>query len=432
MDETDALTPASAQPMRLRLMVISGPDQGRQIVLERGGYRVGKNKGIELSLTDSAVSRIHLLIDVLPGSLRVTDNGSRNGSFCDGLRFTTVEARPGSVLKIGRTEMRILPVDGGAAALPPSERTRFGKLVGTSLAMRDLFAILERAAPTDTDVLIYGETGTGKELCAEAIHAASARRDKPFVVCDLAGVAPTLIESELFGHVKGAFTGASAHRAGVFERAHSGTLFLDEVGELPPDVQPRLLRALERREVKRVGGDEFRKVDLRVVAATHRDLPAEVAAGRFREDLFHRLAVLTVSLPPLRSRVQDIPAIVDELLGRMGRPLDALSAETKALLSTHRWPGNIRELKNVLERALSLGGALQLPAGGEAGKLGIPISADRPFKEVKDELVSAFERDYLVDLVRKSAGNVSAAARKAGLDRAYLHKLLQKHHIDAK
>jgi DNA-binding NtrC family response regulator len=343
-----------------------------------------------------------------------------------------VEARPGSVLKIGRTEMRILPVDGGAAALPPSERTRFGKLVGTSLAMRDLFAILERAAPTDTDVLIYGETGTGKELCAEAIHAASARRDKPFVVCDLAGVAPTLIESELFGHVKGAFTGASAHRAGVFERAHSGTLFLDEVGELPPDVQPRLLRALERREVKRVGGDEFRKVDLRVVAATHRDLPAEVAAGRFREDLFHRLAVLTVSLPPLRSRVQDIPAIVDELLGRMGRPLDALSAETKALLSTHRWPGNIRELKNVLERALSLGGALQLPAGGEAGKLGIPISADRPFKEVKDELVSAFERDYLVDLVRKSAGNVSAAARKAGLDRAYLHKLLQKHHIDAK
>jgi DNA-binding NtrC family response regulator len=169
-----------------------------------------------------------------------------------------------------------------------------------------------------------------------------------------------------------------------------------------------------------------------VVAATHRFWRAVVAAGRFREDLFHRLAVLTVELPPLRSRIEDIPAIADELLGRMWRPLDALSAETKALLSTHRWPGNVRELKNVMERALSLGGAIQLPAGAEAGKLGIPISADRPFKEVKDELVSAFERDYLVDLVQKAAGNVSAAARKAGLDRAYLHKLLQKHRIDAK
>jgi two-component system nitrogen regulation response regulator GlnG len=432
VDETEALPPAQGKSVRLRLVVVSGPDKGRQVVLERGGYRIGKSPGLELTLNDPAISRIHMMVDVLEGTVRVTDNGSRNGSFCDGLRFNTVEAKPGSVLRLGRTEIRVMPVDAANAALPASERTHFGRLVGASLPMRELFAVLERIAPTDTDLLIHGETGTGKELCAEAVHQASKRAGKPFEVCDLASVTPTLVESELFGHVKGAFTGATSHRAGVFERASGGTLFLDEVGVLPLDIQPRLLRALERREVKRVGGDEFRKVDVRVVAASNRDLREEGAAGRFREDLFHRLAVVTVDLPPLRARIEDIPLIVDDLLQRMGKPVEAISAQTRALLATHRWPGNVRELRNVVERAVSLGGAVQLPPSEDRGNRGMAVTADRPFKEVKDELVLAFERDYLVDLLKKSGGNVSAASRKAGLDRAYLHKLLQKHQIDAK
>jgi two-component system, NtrC family, nitrogen regulation response regulator GlnG len=285
-------------------------------------------------------------------------------------------------------------------------------------------------------VLIQGETGTGKEGCAEGIHAGGKRRDGPFVIVDLAGIAPTLIESELFGHVKGAFTGAQSDRAGVFERAQGGTVFLDEVGELPPEIQPRLLRVLERRQVKRVGANDYRTVDVRVIAATHVDLEGAVKAGKFREDLFHRLAVLRVTLPPLRERLDDIPLLVDTVLGRMGRPPSALSDQTRALLSQYPWPGNVRELRNVVERVVNMGEealpdispivSVDKPRTSGSVVVG-PPELDLPFKEAKERLIEGFEKDYLKGLLERCGGNVSRASREAGIDRVYLRKLLKKH-----
>jgi DNA-binding NtrC family response regulator len=298
--------------------------------------------------------------------------------------------------------------------------------------MREVFTLLERLVASDADVLIQGETGTGKELCAEALHAGSRRAGKPFVVVDLAGLAPALIESELFGHVKGAFTGAQADRAGAFERAQGGTVFLDEVGELPPEVQPRLLRALERRQVKRVGANNYRALDVRVLAATHVDLEASVKAGRFRGDLFHRLAVLRVTLPPLRERPEDIPLLIDTVLSRAGRPPGALSEQTRALLTQYPWPGNVRELRNVVERVVSLGEEAlpDLRTDARSGPVGTAL--ELPFKQAKEQLIEGFERDYLRGLLERCEGNISRAAREAGIARMYLRKLLQKHGMAAR
>src|SRR5579871_1057187 len=249
----------------------------------------------------------------------------------------------------------------GAAAIPslgPSPSTRFGELVGASLPMRELFAVLERVALSDVGVLIEGETGTGKELVAEEIHAHSPRAARPFVVCDLAGVSRSLIESELFGHVRGAFTGADRERDGAFARAEGGTIFIDEIAELELDAQPRLLRALERRQVKPVGASSYRELDVRVIAATNRDLAAEVRAGRFREDLFHRLSVVRVRVPSLRERCEDVPLLVEELLKRVAGPAVRVAPQAMARLADYGWPGNVRELKNVLDRAMAL-----VPAG---------------------------------------------------------------------
>ena len=313
---TDVLSiDAGAAPHRLRIAVISGPDRGAELLLVRGTYLVGKAPGCALVLRDPAVSRQHLELAVVEGGLRVRDLGSRNGSLFGGARFSEITVGSGAVIQLGRTELRVLP-EGVRDALPPSTRDHFGGLLGRSLAMRELFAVLERVAPSDVAVLIEGETGTGKELCAEAIHAASRRAGKPFIVCDLAGVARSLVESELFGHVRGAFTGADRDREGAFVQADAGTIFIDEIGELDLELQPRLLRALERRQVKPVGGSAYRTVDVRVVAATNRDLQSEVRAGRFREDLYHRLAVVRVRLPSLRERKEDIPLLAQHFLSK--------------------------------------------------------------------------------------------------------------------
>jgi DNA-binding NtrC family response regulator len=283
-------------------------------------------------------------------------------------------------------------------------------------------------------VLIQGETGTGKELCAEALHQESRRGKEPFVIVDLAGIAPSLIESELFGHVKGAFTGAQSDRAGAFERASGGTVFLDEVGELPLELQPRLLRVLERRQVKRVGANDYRTVDMRVVAATHVDLEGAVKAGKFRRDLFHRLAVLRVTLPSLRERPEDIPLFIDTVLERMGRPPSALSDQTRVLLAHYPWPGNVRELRNVVEQVVNLGEEAlpelpELPGEPRSGAGG-SAELELPFKEAKERLIEGFERDYLKSLIERCEGNISRASREAGIDRVYLRKLLRKHGLD--
>ncbi|RKH26592.1 sigma 54-interacting transcriptional regulator [Corallococcus sicarius] len=434
---TDALPALRMTRVRVRLLVLSGPEAGQSYPLTPGRYRVGADPASDIVIADRAVSRSHLLLDVREDGIQAVDVGSRNGSFCEGMRFTTLDVRPGAVLTLGTTELKLVPEGEKARAMPLSSRERFGNLVGSSRRMRELFTLLERLAQGESDVLIQGETGTGKELCAEALHTHGTRSKGPFVIVDLAGVAPQLLESELFGHVKGAFTGAQADRAGAFERAHGGTLFLDEVGELPLEVQPRLLRALERRQVKRVGANDYRAVNVRVVAATHQDLEGAVKAGRFRGDLFHRLAVLRAMLPPLRERPEDIPLLIDTVLERMGKPPSALSDQTRALLSQYPWPGNVRELRNVVDRVVSLGESAlpdlpetpsrPTPAADADPEDTLSLALDLPFKEAKERLIEGFERDYLKTLLERCGGNVSKASREAGIDRVYLRKLLRKH-----
>ena len=437
MGATVPLHRAGPVQLRLKLLVISGPEAGRSHSLEHGEYTVGKAPTCDIVLSDKTISRQHLKLQVHQEHVLAVDLDSRNGSFCEGLRFSELELRPGIVITLGTTELKVVPEDTRERSLLLSSRESFGALVGSSRKMREVFTLLERMAPGGSDVLIQGETGTGKELCAEALHQESPRRKGPFVIVDLAGIAPSLIESELFGHVKGAFTGAQTDRAGAFERASGGTVFLDEVGELPLDLQPRLLRVLERRQVKRVGANDYRTVDMRVVAATHVDLEGAVKEGKFRRDLFHRLAVLRVTLPPLRERPEDIPLLVDAVLGRMGKPPSTLSAQTRALLAQYPWPGNVRELRNVVEQVVNLGEEAlpEMPAlPGEGGPDGGPRTTtaelELPFKEAKERLIEGFERDYLKSLIERCEGNISKASREAGIDRVYLRKLLRKHGLE--
>ncbi|MBK7858140.1 MAG: sigma 54-dependent Fis family transcriptional regulator [Archangiaceae bacterium] len=425
------MTPPSEAVVPLKLVVVSGPDFGRSLSLERGTYRVGKAADCDLALADGAVSSTHLLIEVLKGRARFTDAGSRNGSFVGDVAFKTVELRAPAHLRIGRTELKLVTRAETAPALAPSLSDRFGGLRGKSLAMRSLFATLERAARGDADLLILGETGTGKDVCARAIHEASPRARAPFVTVDLAATTPELIGSELFGHQKGAFTGAETARRGAFERAEGGTVLLEEVGELSLELQPWLLRVLERREVKPLGADAHRPVDVRVLAATHHPLRKRVEQGTFRADLYHRLAAVTLTLPPLRERMEDLPLLIDSLLADLKPGANtALDPATLALLRDYRWPGNVRELKNVVERAVSLGGAVDVPLDDreppprprEAGDVNA-----LPFKRAKDRLVAAFEKDYLVQLLARCGGNVSRAAKEAGIARVYLQRLMKKH-----
>ncbi|MDY7227376.1 sigma 54-dependent Fis family transcriptional regulator [Hyalangium rubrum] len=420
--------PAKRGPVRLKLVVLSGPEAGKSYPLEPGQYRIGKDASCEIVLTEKTVSRLHLVLEVQEDRVIARDQSSRNGSFFEGRRFSELELGPGTVVVVGAVSVKVVAQDSRERPRLLSSRERFGGLVGRSRKMREVFTLLERLAPGTSDVLIQGETGTGKEVCAEAIHQESSRQKGPLVVVDMAGIAPSLIESELFGHVKGAFTGANSDRAGAFERAHGGTVFMDEVGELPLDIQPRLLRVLERRQVKRVGANDYRTVDVRVVAATHVDLEAAVKAGKFRADLFHRLAVLRVMLPPLRERPEDIPLLVDTVLQRMGRPPSALSEQTRAMLSQYPWPGNVRELRNVVDQVVNLGEEA-LPEMAEAPSKQRPAGPERelPFKEAKERLIDGFERDYLKGLLERCEGNLSRAAREAGIDRVYLRKLARKH-----
>ena len=327
--------------------------------------------------------------------------------------------------------------------------------------MRELFGILEKIGPTGVTAIIEGETGTGKEVVANAIHRASDRENGPFIVFDCGAVPDNLIESELFGHEKGSFTGAIMTRQGLFEMAQGGTIFLDELGELNIDLQPKLLRVLEQREVRRVGSTKPIKVDVRVIAATNRNLEEEVKAGRFREDLFYRLSVVRIFLPPLRERLEDIPILVDAFLknAAFNRLADgrqratSMTGEAKESLTRYRWPGNVRELVNVVERACSFcdNGIIELKdlpshvtgiqgAMATSSAVAAAISAStlgssgsnngRPFKEAKEEIVSNFEREYIRGLLEKNEFNISHAAREADIDRKYFRKLMRKYEID--
>ncbi len=411
----------------LRLQVVSGPDAPARFVVRKDAVVIGTHETADLRLTDDTVSRFHCELARDQGRLLLRDLGSRNGTAVNGVQVLEAWAEPGQRLAVGRTVLELVRGEPSEAAkVPLSDARAFGSLVGASVPMRAAFALLERAAQSDATVLLEGETGTGKEGAAEGLHAASARAGGPFVVVDCGAVPPQLLESELFGHEKGAFTGAVARREGAFQAAHGGTLFLDEVGELQAELQPKLLRALERREVKPVGATQYAPVDVRVVAATHRQLRAEVNAKAFRSDLYYRLAVLVVRLPALRERPEDVPLLVDALLGQLGAadaPEAAVlrSPETLARLSAHPWPGNVRELRNAVERSL----ALRAPPDLEAGAP--PDASPGDLKEARARASHRFERNFLEELLARSGGNVSKAAREAGVDRKYLYRLLWRH-----
>jgi len=303
-------------------------------------------------------------------------------------------------------------------------------LLGHSVAMRQLFGILERVAPSEATILIQGETGTGKEVTAEAIHSYSSRAEGSFIAIDCGAIAANLVESELFGHVKGAFTGAMTDRRGVFEEADGGTLFLDEIGELPLDLQPKLLRALETRTIRRVGSTQSNPIDVRVVAATNRDLAEEVNRGTFREDLYFRLAVVQVSLPPLRSRREDIPTIVKHFINRFAPNSPPPSPALLQSLSAQPWPGNVRELRNAVERALALAAPSTEVATDETPQTTpqeamAPLFA-LPIKEAIEKWTSDFERQYLENALRHSGGSVSEAARQCGVNRRYVQRMMKR------
>ena len=416
-------------------VVITGPDRGEQAVLSADPITVGSAPSCELVLSDRTVSRRHVTASLENGQVVVRDLSSTNGSYTHGSRFKEIAIGYGAELKLGKTVLKFLPQEEIVEPQESSEEN-FGELLGCDAKMRRLFGLLRDIAPSDTTVLIEGETGTGKELIAEEIHRHSRRAAGPFVIFDCGAVPRELIESTLFGHVKGAFTGAIADRKGAFAEANGGTIFLDEIGELALDLQPALLRALDKRAVRRVGSNAYEQVDVRVIAATNRDLREEVARKAFREDLFYRLAVIRVHLPALRERGRDIDVLTEHFMRQFSpeRGLNLPPSELQRLRS-YAWPGNVRELRNVIERAcvLSKGQSLNIEdaLGDEIqAPLSIGFRMGLPFKEAKGQLVEQFEREYIVDLMKRHRMNLSAAAREAQIDRKHLRELLRKYGLD--
>jgi DNA-binding NtrC family response regulator len=425
----------------LRAEVVSGPDKGANAV---GGdvLSVGTARDNALVVSDFTVSRYHLEAAARPGGIVISDLGSTNGTYIGAVRIERAIVPPGTIVTIGGSTVRFDDAIRRTITAP-SEAHEFAGMIARSPAMLRLFADIERVAATPTSVLIVGESGTGKERVAEALHAHSGRANEPIVTIDCGALASSLLASELFGHERGAFTGADRTHAGAFERAKSGTVFLDEIGELPAADQSALLGVLERRRFRRVGGTAELELGARVIAATNRDLRGEVNNGRFRHDLYHRLAVVVLRLPPLRERAEDIPALVEHFareLGAAGTVEELFGADTLARWQKHPWPGNIRELRNAVEAALVVGpGTLHAepltPAasGGEPATPGAePTPAPLPpYKDARATLLRDFERGYLTRLMADAHGNVSQAARAAKMDRSHLIDLLHRHGLKA-
>ncbi len=456
---------------KAKLVVATGPDAGREVEMQKPRVSGGRSIINDLVLQDKAVSGTHFEVAVKDDGYHLKDLDSRNGTFVGDIRIKEVFLRPGMTFRVGQSDIRF-QTTADLVDIALSERDKFDRVIGGSAAMREIFATLEKVSPSELTVLITGETGTGKELIARGIHNASPRRQKPFVVLDCGAIPKDLIESTLFGHEKGSFTGAIGQHRGCFEQANGGTIFLDEIGELDLALQPKLLRVLEQREIKRVGGDRTVKVDVRVLAATNRDLRAMVNAGTFREDLYFRLSVIYVELPPIRERREDIPELAQhflrEVASRRGATMSLSPDAVQALLG-HSFPGNVRELRNVVERAASLssgpvitrsdlvfgrdaGGASvivarELANAGAQAALAAVSPSDRPpgggvvgfdptaltpgldFKEAKQRVVDAFESAYLRALLQRHEGNITRSAQEAGLTRYHLRELLKRHNL---
>lgn len=427
----------------LKISVVSGPEVGQTTSIEANKAIVGRSQACDFRISDATASSFHVELSVEEGAIGVRDLESRNGTIYQGARLSSAVVPSGSTLEIGSSVVRV-ELDVLHAA-PVDELASFGDLVGVSRVMRRVFALLTRLARTELSLLVEGPTGTGKELVARAIHEASAHASGPLIVLDCTAIPQTLAESVLFGHEKGAFTGATERRAGAFEAAGNGTVFIDEVGELPLELQPKLLRVLEQRQVARVGSSQPIPIGARVVSATWRDLRASVNRREFREDLYYRLAQARVTLPPLSERQEDIPLLVQHFLAMIPAGATAarsISQEALQQLSHQAFPGNVRELCHTVERAAMLaGGASIQPSdlaferilvGERARAAHIPLDVGDdeplpPFKEAKRSLVDGFEHDYLEQLMQRVGRNLSRAAQVAGVERHHLRELLRKH-----
>ncbi|MDP3235945.1 MAG: sigma 54-interacting transcriptional regulator [Myxococcales bacterium] len=431
-DETIRVVPASGYRLAPTVRRFRLTNEGDQTDTEflTGRCQVGSHAGAELQLTDPTVSRFHCEIVVEGQRAIVKDLGSTNGTFIDGVRVKEGYLRHGSVLSVGNSRLRF-DLDEKVSALPVSQQAQFGTLRGNSSSMRQAFMLLEKAGKSDATVLLEGETGTGKSRAAQALHAAGARKDGPFLVVDCGALPASLLEAELFGHEKGAFTGAAGRRLGVFEEAKGGTVFLDEIGEMPLELQPRLLRVLEDRQVRRLGQNQWTAVDVRIVAATHRDLRADVNAGKFRSDLYFRLAVVRVTLPSLREHAEDVPDIARELLKDLGATERShpflFSPEFIAQLTAATWPGNVRELRNHLERCIVFETPEAPGRGDVVTNPGAGADFTRgPLVDARKRAVERFEKEYLTALLARHNGKVSQAAVEAEVDRVSLYRLMRK------
>jgi transcriptional regulator with GAF, ATPase, and Fis domain len=418
---------------RWAVRILNGPQAGLSITLERGSLLVGSAGSNDMVLEDPCVSRAHMELRLLEKGLQVRDLGSSNGTFHQETRIKESILQGAAVLRVGGTEIGVEPSDKEVPI--DTDLQVLGEMVGVSAPMRKLFGMVRQIAPSDVSVLIEGETGTGKEMVAAEIHRLSDRADKPLVVVDCGALPSGLVESELFGHMRGSFTGAHQSREGAFEQADGGTIFLDEIGELPTDLQPKLLRALDQGQVKRVGDNTMRKINVRAFAATSRDLNQAVSKGAFRPDLFYRLAVVRLRVPPLRERLVDIKPLAQAILRRITTRDIVVPDSTVEQLRGHAWPGNVRELRNVLSHAVALhsdSDILKLPE--VMGTEDPMVSADEPalegdYREAKRQAVNQFEVRYLTNLLSRHNWNVSAAAREAGVDRNYIHRLMKRHDI---
>ena len=412
-----------------RLIVIpgnGGPE--KSLVLGVPHVRIGAGSSNDVVIEDQHASRFHCELRKTDEGWVLRDLGSLNGTRVGDVAIKEGLLHSGATITVGETRIRFQADDGRAEEIAVSPRHSFGDVVGRSVRMREVFGVLERIAATDLTVLIGGETGSGKDVMARAIHKASTRGKGPFVVFDCAAVAPNLIESELFGHVKGAFTGADANREGAFERANGGTLFMDEIGELSIELQPKLLRALEQRRVKAVGGQKEIPIDVRIIAATHRNLEQKVKDGTFRQDLFFRLSVVTVQVPALRHRVEDLPVLVETVLVSLGKSV-GISPETMRILETYDWPGNVRELRNVIESAAAVCDSDQIeprhlmffkPRRRDPTMEKLPLAG---------KTLESIEKNAIQQTLEQCGGNKTKAAKQLGISPSTLYEKVKKYKL---
>ena len=428
---TQTVFDVEAEERVLSIEVVKGDDTGTRCSF---GDRltIGTASAAGLRLRDKRVSRLHCELRSDPNGVRVIDLGSKNGVWLGKHRVGDAVLSENGRIRVGHSALEIKASTERIRSGRWTGGPRFGELLGESQPMQQMFAVLAKLLRLDSPVLVRGESGTGKELIARALHQMGLRREGPLVIVDGAALSTTLADAELFGHVRGAFTGAEADRAGAFERAHGGTLFLDEIGEVPLAIQPRLLRVLAEGTVQRIGSAERRRVDVRVVAATHRPLEKMVNEGSFREDLFHRLAVISVHVPPLRERGEDVERLARHLLEELapgdGAALGLLDGALQKHAG-HAWPGNVRELRTLVRRMIALGD-VGLPRA--RSDRSAALRTDLPFHDAKAEWVAHFERRYLTRLLDECGGNVSEAARRSGVSRVHLTRLVTQHDLRRK